>query len=710
MKRIGISIICLLFLVGDPVHGDDGPISLGEQVNLAIKAGVDYLKNEQKEDGCFSDPKDQYADGKAALCMLALLKSRVYHKDPAIEKVLHFLQYRPHTKTYSTGVRIMALETLGDKDRIPAILAAADWLAEQFRENEGLWAYPEHASDLSNTQYAVLGLWTAERLGFKTPGRIWPPLTKSVLRHQAESGGFGYHPGSTATGSMTTAGLFVLAVCRDKLKKDPELKSEVDGALKRGWDYMDRRFSAKGNPLGRNLFSRDHFFYYLYGLERSCALDNRKELNGTDWYKEGARELVNCQKDDGSWEGGVAQTSFALLFLRKSTFTSMKKAHQSDLDEKRKSQKNEIARPGGKVPFLRHWLLLGPFENEHEAAFDLDLIKEAEVAPREGKTTNRIKWRPHRSMGRSILLHDVYSKDPGLAYGFTRLRVKEDVDATIWFGSHDGAKIFLDGEEIFNYPFKCADGADRHAIPVTLTRGAHTLLVKAMQLGWSWKFALRVCDRAGKPIPGLIAHLDTAEITPMEIFDGTSTTLSPHDLFGLIPLDRKNRLDFRGKGDLDRLFIEGNDHENPLVHLGAKEKGRKRSKRSPAALTFKVKDTSNPLRFIRRVKVPSKRYGLMARLAILPPDGKASTDFFAQFGVFDPGGGPGGGIRWFEKELIACDTARFPDIWMEIGASLADYANREVLVFLKCSAGGTAVNDWYRENGCLDEFSVVAGH
>ena len=439
-------------------------------------------------------------------------------------------------------------------------------------------------------------------------------------------------------------------------------------------------------------------------------MDSRKKLNGMDWYKEGARELVRCQKDDGSWESNLAHTSFALLFLRKSTFTSMKKAHQSNLNDERNRRDNQIAQPGGDVAFLRHWLLLGPFENEEQAAFDRDLIKETRVAPKADKSTKRIIWKPHRSLGNSMLLHNAYSKEPGLAYGFTRLHVAQDVEATIWFGSHDGAKIFLDGEEIFSYPFKCADGANRHRIPLSRTEGEHTLLVKVMQLGGSWKFASRVCDRAGKPIPGLISHTDPVEISPMQVFDSTATTLSPHALFDLIPRDRRNKLDFRRNGDIDRIFTIANDHENPLLHLGTDDNCKQRSKKSPAVLAFKVKDNSNHLRFMRRVNVPSKRYGLLARLAILPPADDVKTDFFAQFGVFDPQGGPDCGIRWFEKELISCDTARYPDTWREIRASLADYADKEVLVFLKCSTGGSAVNDWYRENGCLDEFSVVTGH
>ena len=713
MKKICLAMTPLFFflLTTTGLADDEKPkITLGQEVNLAIRKGVEFIKSKQKPEGCFSNPEDQYADGEAALCMLAMLKSGVHHTDPAIQNILKLLKYRSFTKTYSSAVRIMACEALGDRDQIPSMHAAAQWLLDHFREEDGAWAYPESGSDLSNTQYAVLGLWSAERKGFEIPKNIWPALSRGVMEHQSDNGGFGYHPRGQSTGSMTTAGLFVLTICKDRIEKDRELKSQVEETLKRGWAYMERRFSPRGNPKGNIIFSRDRFFYYLYGLERSCALDNRKTLNGVDWYKESAKELVNCQKDDGSW-AGIRETCFALLFLRKSTFTSMNKTHESNLDEVRKRRGNEKFKPTPSVSYLRNWLVLGPFENKGEAAFNSDLIEETRITPKSGKATKKIKWVSHRSMGKYVRLDEVCSKGRFIAYAFTYLNVREETDAMIWFGSDDGAKIFLDGKEIFNNPFQCGEGTDAHFLPIRLSEGKHTILVKVMQIDGNWRFAMRICDREGNPIPGLISQTDPNKASPQEIFDSLSAALSPYELFQLIPLDRKPSLLFQSKDNMERFFVEGNDHDKPMEHYTLIKRKKKRSGKISSALTFRVKDQQNPVLFVRRIKVPSKRFSAVARLAVLPHNKKNDhdTDFFVSLGVFDPEEGPEGEIHWLEKKLATSQSAEFPDSWQEFRANLTSYSGQEVLIFLECSAGGSFKNDWWRERGCLDEFSVVPG-
>jgi hypothetical protein len=63
--------------------------------------------------------------------------------------------------------------------------------------------------------------------------------------------------------------------------------------------------------------------YYLYGLERACALSGMKDFNGHDWYSEGASALIQRQAKGGSVGDGMAGanvgTSFAILFLSRAT-------------------------------------------------------------------------------------------------------------------------------------------------------------------------------------------------------------------------------------------------------------------------------------------------------------------------------------------------------------------------------------------------------
>ena len=59
--------------------------------------------------------------------------------------------------------------------------------------------------------------------------------------------------------------------------------------------------------------------YYLYGLERAGMLYGSDRIGSHEWYDEGADWLIDHQNGDGSWGRSVLDTSFAILFLRRST-------------------------------------------------------------------------------------------------------------------------------------------------------------------------------------------------------------------------------------------------------------------------------------------------------------------------------------------------------------------------------------------------------
>jgi hypothetical protein len=83
---------------------------------------------------------------------------------------------------------------------------------------------------------------------------------------------------------------------------------------------------------------KDWFHYSLYALERYYSLREAEEAGedwdpanqeGAPWYNQGARLLIDSQKEDGSWKsvaGEVPDTCFAVLFLLRSTRKTLEKA------------------------------------------------------------------------------------------------------------------------------------------------------------------------------------------------------------------------------------------------------------------------------------------------------------------------------------------------------------------------------------------------
>ena len=315
-------------------------------INEAIDRGAAYLIQRQLRDGSWSEHTERHRSGQTALSLYALLKSGVPKGHPAVRRAIAWLEANPPRTTYSTGCALMAFAAYGDerhedlvKDLVDALIDEQDAPGERNVMRKGMWAYPDSLADLSNTQYAVLGLRAAEMYGVDVPTRVWQRCINGVLEYQEEPhdvereepvtdgrtraqkvavAGFRYRVlggHAAVTGSMTTAGIGTLAICRWGLtgEADTEGSGKAQKAMRLGVAWLAENFSVTKNP-GK----ADQHLYYLYGLERVGGLLGIDRIGDWDWYWEGARYLVGRQEGAGNW-GGEADTCFAVLFLAKAT-------------------------------------------------------------------------------------------------------------------------------------------------------------------------------------------------------------------------------------------------------------------------------------------------------------------------------------------------------------------------------------------------------
>jgi hypothetical protein len=82
-----------------------------EQVNRAIRAGVDWLRRTQDPDGSWSSRNGRaYPLGTVALGAHALLKGNVSSEDDSIRRAFLRLRGQPMTRTYDAAAVLMALE------------------------------------------------------------------------------------------------------------------------------------------------------------------------------------------------------------------------------------------------------------------------------------------------------------------------------------------------------------------------------------------------------------------------------------------------------------------------------------------------------------------------------------------------------------------------------------------------------------------------
>ncbi len=313
-----------------------------EEINASIQEGVDFLLSRQLLDGSWGEYQPQYRNGETALVAYTLLKSGLPPRHPAVLRAFAYLREEPPTRTYSIGCQMMALAAARDPDHQAWMEELVVDLASWQDRMRGAWAYPEGALDLSNTQYAALGLRAAEQIGIEVPDRVWTRLLDGVLDHQLRSSkvdavpggkgisgrrmpvaGFAYRRGNPkqATGSMTVAGVATLEICRQGLDPDPDgpVAKKIRRAQDLGTNWLAAHYTVTGNP-GRT----GHHHYYLYGLERAGSLLGTEQIGDHDWYWDGAEVLLRQQKDKGQWtdEWGARPetiTCYALLFLKRAT-------------------------------------------------------------------------------------------------------------------------------------------------------------------------------------------------------------------------------------------------------------------------------------------------------------------------------------------------------------------------------------------------------
>lgn len=293
-----------------------------DDIDAAIDRGVAWLLRCQETDGAWRGPDiGSYPTGATALAVYTLLKCGLEPDHPAVRAGLAWMQSRPCERTYSAGLTLMAYEALGEARPRKEVQKIAEFLLKSAKG--ALWAYPAGNPDLSNTQYAVLGLRAAAACGVAVPAALWSRIAAEILRAQESYGGFGYRPGTPANASMTAAGLSCLLVAEAQARKAGAVPGNVRAGIERGLQWFERRWSVAENledsKTGKG--PERWLYYYLYGLERVGAYAGLDRIGGHDWYAEGATVLLKKQGGEGAWSVGGwdpdIHTCFALLFLRR---------------------------------------------------------------------------------------------------------------------------------------------------------------------------------------------------------------------------------------------------------------------------------------------------------------------------------------------------------------------------------------------------------
>jgi len=343
MRGAFVGLILLLVLIGGIVRPARAEVT-AEQVREAVDRAVAYLKRQQQPNGTWRPGWHDQPGGVTALCVLALLNAGVQPDDEHVKRALDYLRKLRPEKTYVTALQTMVFCKAMPERHQSLVERNVAWL-EQTQivdgDTRGSWSYPGRVGDNSNTQFALLALHEAERIGVKVDGRTWRLAKAYWEKAQNPDGSWGYRlalsgTGSTPpSGSMTCAGIASLVITSGKVRASDAqvdggrirccVKSESDDSpLRRAMEWLGGNFAVRSNPYG-GMEGRLHLLYYLYGVERVGRLTAQRFIGGHDWYREGAEQLLRMKGGAVSdhWVGIVEEenpliaTSLALLFLAK---------------------------------------------------------------------------------------------------------------------------------------------------------------------------------------------------------------------------------------------------------------------------------------------------------------------------------------------------------------------------------------------------------
>ena len=327
-------------------------------IDYAVERGGLFLVGELARpiDGKFSE---MLRWGRDELILYALVHVGVdYSQHRAYTTALEEIATQDLRNTYQTSLTALALEAIDKVKYHNRLAQCAQFLVDNQCAN-GQWSYgkpvkmpdnlPKGPSkdggtvaavkitkrgsgpprgDNSNSQYAALGLRACASAGIQMPDEVFTAAAKWWEKNQGKDGGWGYSDagqvGDPSHGSMTAGGVASLIIYRNLLRQDPTNHP----AVKKAMTWLGDEFVLTENPCYERPYQWHH--YWLYGIERAGILGGTEKLGTHWWYSEGVDYLIKAQdQKTGFWiseknglesvGGAVADTAFAILFLRRAT-------------------------------------------------------------------------------------------------------------------------------------------------------------------------------------------------------------------------------------------------------------------------------------------------------------------------------------------------------------------------------------------------------
>jgi hypothetical protein len=278
--------------------------------------------------------------GNQALVCWAMLAAGESYQNPPLYRRINWVLSKDQPLTYDRSMRLQMLAELPAQRWAPWTRRDAIWLSGSMTEVgnfAGEWkGVPiPGVGDNANGQYAVLGMWGAERSGFAIKAETWKKIDaywrKAQQRTKDEDPAgwalFSLDPEAKAgdatvtfnkriSGPMTAGGVATLCLTERYLLGATMVSPGVHTSreLRKGLRWLDNSFSLTDKA------EETDYYYYMWTIQRVGHATGYRTFNKIDWFREVTALMINQQRANGTWagdKGDLLSTGFALLYLSK---------------------------------------------------------------------------------------------------------------------------------------------------------------------------------------------------------------------------------------------------------------------------------------------------------------------------------------------------------------------------------------------------------
>ncbi|QDT08724.1 hypothetical protein K239x_06660 [Planctomycetes bacterium K23_9] len=363
-KFVLIAILGSVLAIPSRSHGytPDDPV-----VRKMVSGGIKFLEE-------YKTTRDN-PDGELVLLAYAHFKVEHDQQAPIVAKGLSAAKkivqkaaagnFHSHQANYEVAISVLLFATVNPQAYKAELESLQRHLMHVQSPNGAFTYHNEKLGDISQTQYALLAIWTLDRAGIPMDYAKVISALQWLLRVQDPGGGWPYHATDPGPGrplqrqkapymSMALAGGSSILIAGDALRLWGDTSSDDDpgivGLPKAIKVFKEdankdrrRRVKISKEPIFRsvqmleawrakNPYKRgamlDWYYYQLYTKERYESFieiaNGRPKDKSPSWYNQGVDELKKYQDAGGGWKdrsksAGHISTCFAILFLIRST-------------------------------------------------------------------------------------------------------------------------------------------------------------------------------------------------------------------------------------------------------------------------------------------------------------------------------------------------------------------------------------------------------